>query len=30
MAKENWNDHNRSNRYLTRSLAYNYLQNDPN
>jgi len=26
MAKENWNDHNRSNRYLTRSLAYNYLQ----
>ncbi|HOK98413.1 MAG TPA: DUF2723 domain-containing protein [Bacteroidales bacterium] len=26
MAKENWNDHNRSHRYLARSLAYNYLQ----
>ncbi len=26
MAKENFDDHNRSRRYLTRSLAYNYLQ----
>ncbi|MCX7986884.1 MAG: DUF2723 domain-containing protein [Bacteroidales bacterium] len=26
MAKENWNDHDRSGRFLARSLAYNYLQ----
>jgi hypothetical protein len=26
MAKENWDDHDRSGRYATRSLAYNYLQ----
>lgn len=25
MANENWDDHNRSHRYLTRSYAYNYL-----
>jgi len=25
MAKENWNDHNRSGRYTARDLAYNYL-----
>lgn len=25
MAKENWDDHNRSDRYTTRDLAYNYL-----
>jgi hypothetical protein len=25
MAKENWHDHDRSNRYATRSYAYNYL-----
>lgn len=25
MARENWDDHDRSNRYLTRDVAYNYL-----
>jgi tetratricopeptide (TPR) repeat protein len=25
MAKENWDDHDRSNRYTTRDIAYNYL-----
>jgi hypothetical protein len=25
MASENWNDHNRSGRYTTRDIAYNYL-----
>jgi len=25
MASENWDDHNRSNRYIARDLAYNYL-----
>jgi hypothetical protein len=25
MAAENWDDHNRSNRYIARDLAYNYL-----
>lgn len=25
MAKENWNDHDRSNRYIARDFAYNYL-----
>lgn len=25
MAKENWNDHNRSKRYIARDFAYNYL-----
>jgi hypothetical protein len=25
MAKENWNDHDRSNRFTTRDIAYNYL-----
>lgn len=31
MASENWDDHDRSNRYTSRDLAYNYLQTlDPN
>ncbi|MEF9930744.1 MAG: DUF2723 domain-containing protein [Bacteroidales bacterium] len=31
MASENWNDHDRSGRYTSRDMAYNYLQTlDPN
>lgn len=31
MASQNWDDHNRSNRYTARDVAYNYLEStDPN